>query len=78
MPSILCSAQASYKKLSGLLELTDTHLQWTKNGDKIPAVRFPYADAAGTCQKRVCSDATRSLTARILGLARAAITGNHL
>ena len=54
MPSIVCSAQASYKKLSGLLELTDTHLQWTKTGDKAPAVKFPYAEAAGKCQKHVC------------------------
>ena len=46
MPSLVCSAQASYKKLPGLLELTDSHLQWTRTGDKAPAVKFPYAEAA--------------------------------
>ena len=46
MPSIVCSAQASYKKLAGLLELTDSHLQWTKAGEKAPAVKVPTTEAA--------------------------------
>ena len=46
MPSIVCSAQASYKKLAGLLELTDSHLQWTKAGDKAPLVKVPHAEFA--------------------------------
>ncbi len=50
MPPIVCSAQASYKKLPGLLELTDSHLQWTKAGDKTPSVRVPHAEAA--CKSR--------------------------
>ncbi|KZT72123.1 hypothetical protein DAEQUDRAFT_686417 [Daedalea quercina L-15889] len=46
MPSTLCTAKASYKKLSGLLELTDTHLQWTQDGKKAPSVRVAHAEAA--------------------------------
>ncbi|TFY71942.1 hypothetical protein EVG20_g1057 [Dentipellis fragilis] len=45
-PSTLCSARASFKKLPGLLELTDTHLQWTQDGKKAPSVRVAHADAA--------------------------------
>lgn len=41
----MCKAKASFKKLSGLLELTDTHLQWTQDGKKAPSVRVPYAEA---------------------------------
>ncbi|KAI0930476.1 hypothetical protein AcW1_009147 [Taiwanofungus camphoratus] len=47
MPSTtLCTAKASYKKLSGLLELTNANLQWTQDGKKAPSVRVPYAEAA--------------------------------
>ncbi len=57
MPPIVCSAQASYKKLPGLLELTDSYLQWTKAGDKAPVVKVPHAEAA--CEWRNTSpDAT--------------------
>ena len=50
MPSLVCSTQASYKKLPGFLELTSSHLQWTKAGDKVPAVKVPYAEASCTSQ----------------------------
>ena len=53
MPSLVCSAQASYKKLPGLLELTDTQLQWTRTGDKAPVVKFPYSEAACEWRKHV-------------------------
>ncbi|KAH9839475.1 uncharacterized protein C8Q71DRAFT_703931 [Rhodofomes roseus] len=46
MPSTLCTAKASYKKLSGTLELTNTHLQWTQDGKKAPSVRVAHAEAA--------------------------------
>ncbi|KAH9949597.1 hypothetical protein B0H21DRAFT_727583 [Amylocystis lapponica] len=52
MPSTLCVAKASYKKLPGLLELTSTHLQWTQDGKKAPSVRVPYNEAASLfCSK---------------------------
>ncbi|EIW82730.1 hypothetical protein CONPUDRAFT_163808 [Coniophora puteana RWD-64-598 SS2] len=38
-----CSAKASYKKLPGTLELNGTHIQWTQDGKKAPAVRVPHA-----------------------------------
>ncbi|CDO75354.1 hypothetical protein BN946_scf184966.g22 [Trametes cinnabarina] len=53
MPTIVCSAQASYKKLQGLLELTDTHLQWTKAGDKAPAVKVAHGEAASLSRSKV-------------------------
>ncbi|KAH9858787.1 hypothetical protein C2E23DRAFT_909621 [Lenzites betulinus] len=53
MPPIVCSAQASYKKLSGLLELNSTHLQWTKSGDKVPSVKVPHSDAASLSRSKV-------------------------
>ncbi|KAH9929497.1 uncharacterized protein BXZ73DRAFT_48014 [Epithele typhae] len=53
MPSLVCSAQASYKKLPGLLELTDSHLQWTKTGDNIPAVKVVHAEAASLSRSKV-------------------------
>ncbi|KAF8635215.1 hypothetical protein AX17_003991 [Amanita inopinata Kibby_2008] len=40
----VCTAKASYKKSSGFLELTDTHLQWTQDGKKLPSLRVPYLD----------------------------------
>ncbi|KAJ8522454.1 hypothetical protein ONZ45_g965 [Pleurotus djamor] len=45
MPTIVCTAKASYKKVPGLLELTDTHLQWTQDGKKTPLVNVPHAEA---------------------------------
>ncbi|KDQ57793.1 hypothetical protein JAAARDRAFT_687589 [Jaapia argillacea MUCL 33604] len=45
MPA-LCTAKATFKKLSGSLELTDTHLQWTQDSKKAPSVRVPYAEFA--------------------------------
>ncbi|KAI1794077.1 hypothetical protein LXA43DRAFT_884194 [Ganoderma leucocontextum] len=59
MPSLVCSAQASYKKLPGLLELTDSHLQWTRSGDKAPAVKFPYADAASLSRSKAGAEQVR-------------------
>lgn len=46
MPTTVCSAKVSCKKLPGLLELTDTHLQWTQDGKKAPSIRVAYAEAA--------------------------------
>ncbi|KAF9233320.1 hypothetical protein BU15DRAFT_54043 [Melanogaster broomeanus] len=52
MPSVVCIARASYKKQPGSLELTDTHLQWTQDGKKVPSVRVPHLDAASLfCSK---------------------------
>ena len=41
-----CTAKASYKKIAGLLELTSTHLQWTQDGKKAPAVRVAHTQVA--------------------------------
>lgn len=46
MPSVVCTAKASYKKLSGTLDLTDSHLQWTQDGKTAPSVRVPHQDAS--------------------------------
>ncbi|KAN0090726.1 hypothetical protein V8E55_004292 [Tylopilus felleus] len=52
MPSIVCTAKASYKKLPGTLELTDSHLQWSQDGKKAPSVRVPHQDASSLfCSK---------------------------
>ncbi|KJA20706.1 hypothetical protein HYPSUDRAFT_188287 [Hypholoma sublateritium FD-334 SS-4] len=52
MPTTVCTAKASCKKLPGLLELTDTHLQWTQDGKKAPSIRVAYAEAASLfCSK---------------------------
>ncbi|KAF9568021.1 hypothetical protein CPC08DRAFT_655518 [Agrocybe pediades] len=52
MPTTVCTAKASCKKLPGLLELTDTHLQWTPDGKKAPTIRVAYGDAASLfCSK---------------------------
>ncbi|KDR75194.1 hypothetical protein GALMADRAFT_249153 [Galerina marginata CBS 339.88] len=52
MPTTVCTAKASCKKLPGLLELTDTHLQWTQDGKKTPSIRVPYAEASSLfCSK---------------------------
>ncbi|KAF7315490.1 hypothetical protein MIND_00064200 [Mycena indigotica] len=51
MPSFVCAAKASYKKLPGLLELTEAHLQWAQDG-KQPSVRVPLADVSALfCSK---------------------------
>src|SRR6266702_4521261 len=44
--STVCTAKASYKKLPGLLELTSTHLQWTQDGKKAPAVRVAHSEVS--------------------------------
>ncbi|KAH9953425.1 hypothetical protein BGW80DRAFT_1410997 [Lactifluus volemus] len=44
--STVCTARASYKKFSGLLELTSTHLRWTRDGEKTPSVRVGYPEVA--------------------------------
>ncbi|KAK7472733.1 RNA polymerase II transcription factor B subunit 1 [Stygiomarasmius scandens] len=52
MPTSVCTAKASYKKISGVLELNDSHLQWTQDGKKAPSVRVPLTDAASLfCSK---------------------------
>ncbi|KIK97803.1 hypothetical protein PAXRUDRAFT_824572 [Paxillus rubicundulus Ve08.2h10] len=52
MPSVICTAKASYKKQLGSLELTEAHLQWTQDGKKAPSVRVPHQDAASLfCSK---------------------------
>ncbi|KIM45230.1 hypothetical protein M413DRAFT_66672 [Hebeloma cylindrosporum] len=52
MPTTVCTAKASCKKLPGLLELTDTHLQWTQDGKKAPSIRVAYAEASSLfCSK---------------------------
>ncbi|KAK0485803.1 hypothetical protein IW261DRAFT_1548835 [Armillaria novae-zelandiae] len=52
MPTSVCTAKASYKKLPGTLQLTDTHLQWTQDGKSAPSVRVPNAEAASLfCSK---------------------------
>ncbi|KAJ7187986.1 hypothetical protein C8R46DRAFT_933665 [Mycena filopes] len=38
-----CTAKASYKKLAGVLELNDSHLQWAQDG-KGPSVRVAHKD----------------------------------
>ncbi|KAF9060658.1 hypothetical protein BDP27DRAFT_1339317 [Rhodocollybia butyracea] len=46
------TAKVVYKKTQGVLELTDTHLQWTQNGQKAPSVRVPHAEASSLfCSK---------------------------
>ena len=44
--STVCTAKASYKKIPGLLELTPTHLQWTQDGKKAPAVRVAHSEVS--------------------------------
>ena len=44
--STVCTARASYKKIPGLLELTPTHLQWTQDGKKAPAVRVAHSEVS--------------------------------
>ncbi|EIN11764.1 hypothetical protein PUNSTDRAFT_50633 [Punctularia strigosozonata HHB-11173 SS5] len=46
MPPPLCKANAAYRKLDGVLELTASHLQWTQRGKKAPAVRVPCVECA--------------------------------
>ncbi|KAJ7859719.1 hypothetical protein B0H13DRAFT_1126163 [Mycena leptocephala] len=45
MPPSVCTAAASYKKLPGVLELNDTHLQWAQDG-KGPSVRVAHSEVA--------------------------------
>lgn len=63
MPTSVCTAKASYKKLSGTLELTDSCLQWTQDGKKAPSVRVPYAEAACNVQSLVQMTTTLIKTA---------------
>ncbi|KAF9010536.1 hypothetical protein BDQ17DRAFT_1387769 [Cyathus striatus] len=52
MPTIVCAAKASCKKLPGLLELTDTHFQWTQDGKKAPSIRVLHSEASSLfCSK---------------------------
>ncbi|KIL65942.1 hypothetical protein M378DRAFT_192221 [Amanita muscaria Koide BX008] len=44
MPTLLCTAKASYKKSPGVLGLSDTHLQWTQDGKNISSLRVPYSE----------------------------------
>ncbi|KAG0701322.1 hypothetical protein DFH29DRAFT_927275 [Suillus ampliporus] len=46
------TAKASYKKQPGTLELNDSHLTWTQDGKKAPAVRVPHTEATSLfCSK---------------------------
>ncbi|KAJ8077275.1 RNA polymerase II transcription factor B subunit 1 [Marasmius tenuissimus] len=49
---LFCTAKASYKKLPGVLELSDTHLQWTQDGKNFPLLKLPRSEAKGLfCSK---------------------------
>ncbi|KAI3618609.1 transcription factor tfiih complex subunit tfb1 [Moniliophthora roreri] len=41
---LVCTAKAIYKKLPGVLELTDTHIKWTQDGKTIPLINFQRSD----------------------------------
>ncbi|KAL0579168.1 RNA polymerase II transcription factor B subunit 1 [Marasmius crinis-equi] len=45
MPPPVCTAKASYKKLPGVLELTNTHLTWTQDGKNNPLLKLPRSEA---------------------------------
>ncbi|KAJ4483237.1 hypothetical protein J3R30DRAFT_3285435 [Lentinula aciculospora] len=52
MTTTVCTAKVIYKKIPGILELTDTYLQWTQNGQKAPSVRVPHTEASSLfCSK---------------------------
>ncbi|KAF9263313.1 hypothetical protein L218DRAFT_959330 [Marasmius fiardii PR-910] len=52
MPTSVCTAKASYQKLPGVLELTDTHLQWTQDGRRNPLLRLQRSEATSLlCSK---------------------------
>lgn len=52
MAASLCTARASYKKIGGLLRLTDSHLEWTQDGKSAPSVVVPNSDATSLfCSK---------------------------
>ncbi|KAF5351862.1 hypothetical protein D9756_007575 [Leucocoprinus leucothites] len=52
MPTIVCTAKVSCKKLPGLLELTDSHLQWTQEGGRSPSIRLPRPELSSLfCSK---------------------------
>ncbi|KAJ3840282.1 hypothetical protein F5878DRAFT_78291 [Lentinula raphanica] len=56
MPTTVCTAKVIYKKIPGILELTDTHLQWTQQGQKAPAVRVQNTEASSLfCSKEGAS-----------------------
>ena len=44
MPTIVCTAKVSCKKLPGLLELTDSHLQWTQESGRSPSIHLPRTE----------------------------------
>ncbi|KAK7053447.1 RNA polymerase II transcription factor B subunit 1 [Paramarasmius palmivorus] len=44
MPTLVCTAKVFYKKLPGVLELTDTHVKWTQDGKTIPLINFPRSE----------------------------------
>jgi transcription initiation factor TFIIH subunit 1 len=50
MPTIVCTAKVSCKKLPGVLELTDAHLQWTQEGAKAPSITLPRPELSCECQ----------------------------
>ncbi|KAJ3803283.1 hypothetical protein GGU11DRAFT_812931 [Lentinula aff. detonsa] len=56
MPTTVCTAKVIYKKTPGILELTDTHLQWTQSGQKAASVRVPNTEASSLfCSKEGAS-----------------------
>ncbi|KAJ4477000.1 hypothetical protein C8J55DRAFT_476242 [Lentinula edodes] len=55
MPTMV-TANVFYKKTPGILELTDSYLQWTQNGQKAPSVRVPHAETSSLfCSKEGAS-----------------------
>ncbi|KAG7098746.1 hypothetical protein E1B28_000656 [Marasmius oreades] len=52
MPTSVCTAKASYQKLPGVLELTETHLLWTQDGKRNPLLRLARSEAGALfCSK---------------------------
>lgn len=43
---IICQAKASYKKVSGTLTLTNTHMQWARDGEQSPILKVPHSQAS--------------------------------
>ncbi|EEB94959.1 hypothetical protein MPER_06148, partial [Moniliophthora perniciosa FA553] len=49
---LVCTAKAIYKKLPGVLELTDTHIKWTQDGKTIPLINFQRSDVNSNRSRR--------------------------
>lgn len=47
MPStVVCTGKVTFKKQSGTLQLTDSHITWTQDGKVSPFLTIPATDAA--------------------------------